>query len=113
VIPELLEVDVLDRIDMLLTGGLATLHALLAMAPANSPCCSHARPEIVSLTGASACFCLALYRMRSPLSVRPRRLAHRGRSGKIGELLPVWVIPLVVASVTVVGALLAFAGSLF
>jgi hypothetical protein len=34
VIPEVLEVDVLDRIDMLLTEGLATLHALdLAMAP--------------------------------------------------------------------------------
>jgi hypothetical protein len=34
VIPEVLEVDVLDRINMLLTGGLAMLHALdPAMAP--------------------------------------------------------------------------------
>jgi hypothetical protein len=34
VIPKMLEVDVLDRIDILLTRGLATLHALdLAIAP--------------------------------------------------------------------------------
>jgi hypothetical protein len=105
VIPEVMEVDVLDRIDMLLAGGLATFPALdLAMAPR----------ELSLLLSRSTRhrFCLALRRLFIPLSSRLHRLSHLCTSGIIGVLLPFWVIPLVVASVTVVGSLLTVIGSL-
>jgi hypothetical protein len=113
VIPGVLEVDVLDQIDMLLTEGLATLPALdLAMAPHKFSLLLSLSTRHRFLTGSSACFCLALHSLCSPLYSRLRRLEHLGTSGRIGVILPFWAIPLVIASLTVVGSLLTVFGSL-